>query len=136
MSRKSVTSRPSDCLVLPVWSADFFDAALRAMELSTSALRPLPVLEEFLGRNQNRDLARLRLDKMRERKHASIDDRGDDGDHAEKTYQARHCVSCFRSDRRRSLRRTFSRTSTRRSESKAHWQIHYRSMIRASVFGL
>src|ERR1700722_12495734 len=99
MSRKRETNRSSDCFGLPLFAADFFDAALRAMLLWTLKLRPLPVLEEFLGRNGNRDLARLRLNEMREHVHAGVDDRGDNGDHAEKTHQARHCVSYSDPDR-------------------------------------
>jgi hypothetical protein len=57
----------------------------RGQAFPDHALRPLPILEEFLRRNGNCDLARLRLDEMRKRIHTGVNDRGDDGDHAEKT---------------------------------------------------
>jgi hypothetical protein len=71
-------------------------------------LRPLPVLEEFVGRNGHRNLPRLRLNKMRQRIDAGVDDRRHDGDHGEKAYQARHCVSCCGPECRCSLRPTFT----------------------------
>src|SRR5580704_11738885 len=51
---------------------------------------PSAVLEELVGRDRYRDLARLRLHEMRQRIEAAIDGGAEDRDDSEQPEQARH----------------------------------------------
>src|SRR4029077_9516373 len=51
---------------------------------------PSAVLEELVGRDRHRDLARLRLHEMRQCIEAAIDGGAEDSDDSEQPEQARH----------------------------------------------
>jgi hypothetical protein len=54
------------------------------------AVRPLAVLEEFVGRNRHHDLARMVLHEIGEREHRDIAQPADEPDEDQKSEQARH----------------------------------------------
>src|SRR5580704_17277564 len=90
-ARRSVELRPARAVPRTVPRAIVLGAIVPRTMSGTSA-----VLEEFVGRDRYRDLARLRLHEMRQRIEAAIDGGAEDSDDSELPEQARHRQSLAR----------------------------------------